>query len=169
MNVAQELWWKQSVSDYAVFETMRSNGVHPCHALHYLQMATEKIAKASFWSRNTAPALSHVGFVSFLRRLNSIRREKRSHIAALFGFPSFASFEAWLPTATSIGREIEKVSPAVMPDGPNSEYPWPHENPTQYPAGYWFPIWDELQLSQGRRMMRFIDRAINGFPQYADL
>ena len=169
MNIAQELWWKQAVSDYSVFELLRSQGVHPCHSLHYLQMSTEKISKASFWSRNSAPALSHVGFVSFLRRLSSTPRKKRSHIASLFDFPRFSSLEAWIPKACVLGRQIESISPAVRPDGPNAEYPWPHANPTSCPADYSFPIWEELTLSNGRRMTRFIDRAIRGFPQFADL
>jgi hypothetical protein len=169
MIKAQEMWWRQAASDYAVFELLRSQGVAACHPLHFLQMSTEKIAKAAFWSRNTAPAMSHVGFVSFLKKLGSTPSKKRSQLASLFEFPNFNSFQAWLPTACQLGRQIETIAPAVMPDGPNAEYPWPHAAPTVYPANYSFPIWDDLKRSQGRRMTRFIERAMREFPQIADL
>ena len=113
MNKSQEMWWRQAASDYAVFELLRSQGVAACHPLHFLQMSTEKIAKAAFWSRNTAPAMSHVGFVSFLKKLGSTPSKKRSQLASLFEFPNFNSFQAWLPTACQLGRQIETIAPAV--------------------------------------------------------
>gem|GEM_PF-5732303 len=35
MNKAQEMWWRQAASDYAVFVLLRSQGVASCHPLHY--------------------------------------------------------------------------------------------------------------------------------------
>jgi hypothetical protein len=46
MTDAQRLWWAQAKSDHGVFVLLRKQGVHDCHLLHYLQMATEKLAKA---------------------------------------------------------------------------------------------------------------------------
>ena len=46
MNPAQTLWWTQAKSDYAIFDQLRRLGTHECHLLHYLQMSTEKVAKA---------------------------------------------------------------------------------------------------------------------------
>jgi hypothetical protein len=47
MNKYQELWWQQSESDHAAFQLLRGHGPGVCHTLHYLQMTTEKLAKAS--------------------------------------------------------------------------------------------------------------------------
>jgi hypothetical protein len=46
MNGCQDLWWQQARSDHAILLLLRRYGVAPCHQLHYLQMVTEKIAKA---------------------------------------------------------------------------------------------------------------------------
>src|SRR6056297_2502413 len=51
MNEAQRLWWVQAKSDFEIFELLRGEGVAACHSLHFLQMSTQKIAKASFWGR----------------------------------------------------------------------------------------------------------------------
>ena len=40
MNHEQELWWNQARSDHALFVRLRRDGVHQCHLLHDLQMAT---------------------------------------------------------------------------------------------------------------------------------
>ena len=52
---AQRLWWEQSKSDLRVFKQLRALGAHPCHLLHYLQMATEKLSKAYFCALETRP------------------------------------------------------------------------------------------------------------------
>jgi hypothetical protein len=50
LNAAQELWWKQAKADLELFEHLRGRPGwrYPCHSLQALQMASEKIAKASF-------------------------------------------------------------------------------------------------------------------------
>ncbi len=68
MNKFQELWWEQAKSDHEAFVLLRKHSIGQCHSLHYLQMVTEKIAKAYLW-RKGAPPKSHAGFVQFLRLL----------------------------------------------------------------------------------------------------
>jgi hypothetical protein len=72
MNRYQELWWRQSESDHAVFKLLRGQGPAVCHTLHYLQMTTEKLAKAYFWRTGSPPQKSHIGFVKFLQFLGQI-------------------------------------------------------------------------------------------------
>ncbi|QDV13955.1 hypothetical protein CA51_38470 [Rosistilla oblonga] len=167
MNEAQSLWWQQAKSDHEVFELLRGEGVPACHSLHYLQMATEKLAKASFWANNDPPAMRHVGFAQFLRRFGNTPRRHRNRIALLFGFGQFSGFQTWIRSAIPLARQIDQVSPAVIRDGPNSEYPWPHDAPIACPAQYHFAVWDELKKSQGRKLMRFTSTAIKRFPDYA--
>lgn len=69
------------------FTILLAQGVHHCHLLHYLQMATEKIAKAYYWRSNSPPPLSHGGFVQFLRFLGGVQAKDRT---AIKRFPEFA-------------------------------------------------------------------------------
>lgn len=85
MNQAQELWWSQAQADHALFVQLRRAGVHECHLLHYLQMATEKLSKAYLWRSGHAPPKSHTGFVRFLKALLD-RRNDLDRIAAILGF-----------------------------------------------------------------------------------
>lgn len=168
MKQAQSLWWQQAKSDYEVFELLRGEGVVACHCLHYLQMSTEKLAKASFWANNRAPAMSHVGFCQFLRKFGNTPRSKRQRIAMLFEFGKFSGFQSWLKSVIPLARRIEEVSPQVAANGPNCEYPWPHNDPTECPADYHFDVWEDLKKSQGRQLMNFIKKAIDRFPDIAD-
>lgn len=169
MNSAQSLWWQQAKSDYEIFELLRGEGVPACHSLHYLQMATEKLAKASFWSNNDPPAMRHVGFAQFLRRFGNTPRDQRDRIASLFEFGQFHGFQLWIRSIIPLARQVEQVSPAVIQDGPNSEYPWPHDAPIECPVLYHFHVWDELKKSQGRKLMRFVSNAIKHFPEFASI
>jgi hypothetical protein len=96
MNLHQELWWQQAKSDHDVFVLVRREGMAHCHALHHLQMATEKIAKAYFWRSGVPLPKSHAGFVQFLRFLGAVRQDDRRRIANLFSFNRFPDFQNWL-------------------------------------------------------------------------
>lgn len=73
MTEQQRLFLVQARSDFAVFELFRRDAVWPsCHALHYLQMATELLGKAYAW-RHAYPRKTHRAFVGFLRSLSHNR------------------------------------------------------------------------------------------------
>ena len=78
MNPQQAVFLVQARSDFGVFETMRSIAtIHPCHLLHYLQMATEKLGKAHAW-KHGPNTTSHRAMVGFLKSLKSrLSLEKR--------------------------------------------------------------------------------------------
>jgi hypothetical protein len=169
MNYSQKLWWQQAKSDHDVFALVRGQGMAACHSLHYLQMATEKIAKAYFWRSGSPPPRSHAGFVQFLRFLGQVRQHDREHIADLFAFARFVDFQNWIRAVLPIAYDLERLTPELANDGPNPEYPWPHAQPHTAPAGYEFPVWGSLKKAQGRELMRVIRIAIEYFPAYADL
>ncbi|QDU14408.1 hypothetical protein CA11_22140 [Gimesia maris] len=83
MNSYQEQWWHQAKSDHEAFIFLKSAGIAQCHTLHYLQMVTEKIAKAYLWRSGSPPPRSYAGFVHFLRFLGQIRQTDRERIATL--------------------------------------------------------------------------------------
>ena len=167
MNDAQTLWWKQAQSDHALFIQMRRAGVHQCHLLHYLQMATEKLSKAYLWRSGHAPPKNHTGFVRFLRSLLD-RRGDLDRIAIVLSFQRQQDLDSWARHSLTLAYSLQNMAPAEAGNGPNAEYPWPHEAPVFCPAGYEFPLWDQLMnTGQGRKMQTVIARAISRFDQYA--
>jgi len=65
----QRLFLAQARADFVVFRLLQARAELPaCHALHYLQMATELLGKAHAWRRAPQP-MTHVAFVPFLRSL----------------------------------------------------------------------------------------------------
>ncbi len=168
MNTYQELWWRQAKSDHAVFVLLRRQGAAQCHSLHFLQMATEKIAKAYFWRSGAPPPRSHAGFVQFLRFLGQIRQRDRKRIANLFTFKKFRGFQNWIHAVAPIAYSLESIVPDLAHDGPNPEYPWPHDQPQTAPVDHQFPVWTSLTSGPGRDLMRMIQIAVERFPEYAD-
>ena len=130
MNNSQRLWWEQAKSDHAAFVVLRRQpGVADCHPLHYLQMVTEKLAKAYFWRIGSPPPKHHAGFVQFLRFFGQIPPTDRNRIATLFGFNRFVDLQRWISSTIPIAYALERLAPALANDGPNPEYPWPHARP----------------------------------------
>jgi hypothetical protein len=167
MNDAQELWWRQARSDHALFVQLRRNGAHECHLLHYMQMATEKLSKAYLWRSDHAPPRSHTGFVRFLTALLDRRREL-GRIAKVLGFGRRADLDNWVRSVRPMAYSLQNIAPAEAGDGANPEYPWPHEAPAHYPAGHTFALWNQLtDTGQGRKLMEFVEHAIERFENYA--
>lgn len=169
MNSYQTLWWQQAKSDHETFVLLRREGAVQCHSLHYLQMATEKIAKAYFWRAGSPPPRSHAGFVQFLRFLGQVRARDRQRVANLFSFHRFEDFQAWIRKTLPIAYDLQRLNPQLAGAGPNLEYPWPHAAPQVAPAIYAFPVWEVLSSGRGRGLMRVIRIAVSQFPEYADI
>jgi len=168
MNRFQEDWWHQAKSDHEAFLLIRRQGCPQCHSLHYLQMVTEKIAKAYFWRSGSPPPQRHSGFPAFLRFSGQIRASDRDRIADLFTFKRYSDFQSWIRTVIPIAHQIEHLAPSLSGDGPNPEYPWPHTSPEFTPANHNFAIWPTLTSGRGRDLMRVIHIAVDRFPDYAD-
>ena len=65
MNPHQRLFLIQAKADMVVFERFWKDSTLPaCHALHYLQMATELLGKAHAW-KNGPKTDTHREFVGF--------------------------------------------------------------------------------------------------------
>lgn len=170
MNSFQTHWWKQARSDHDIFQLLVGLRSHqPCHPLHYLQMTTEKIAKAYFWRSGSPPPKDHAGFVQFLRFLGQVKKSERERVAHLFEFKRFGDFQLWIRSTLPIALELERLSPNLAQDGPNVEYPWPHRQPQFDPASYNFPLWGKLKSSRGRQLIRVIAHAVIRFHEYSDL
>jgi hypothetical protein len=134
-----------------------------CHQLHYLQMATEKIAKA-YRIRDTdgdvdALAHSHTGFEEFVNaffRAPAIRTEFQGRDAAL---------QTLQRSAQTLAREIEKLAPAIdrLVSPENSEYPWERDDRVLLPCEFDYPNLSMLTQPGGRAVMRLVQRAFEGY------
>jgi hypothetical protein len=167
MNNAQELWWRQAQSDQAFFVQLRRAGAHDCHLLHYLQMATEKLSRVYLWRSGHAPPKVHTGFVRFLRAILD-RRAVLDRIVAVLGFGRREDLDHWVRNVLVLAYSVQNIAPAEAGNGPNPEYPWPHEAPVDCPSRHRFVLWNQLtNTGQGRRLILVIEHAIARFDEYA--
>ena len=76
MNPYQRLFLIQAKADMVVFDRFRKDSTLPaCHALHYLQMATELLGKAYAW-KNGPRTNTHRAFVGFCEVWRPIEQRK---------------------------------------------------------------------------------------------
>jgi hypothetical protein len=89
-------------------------------------------------------------------------------IAPALGFRRREDLESWVRSARGLAYELQNIAPAEAHDGPNPEYPWPHDAPAHCPADEGFALWSRLKdTGQGRKLMEFVERAIACFDQYS--
>ena len=156
MNEQQRLYLVQAKSDWAVFLLLKPQPV--CHRLHYLQMCTEKLAKAYFWRRPDAGDLGHVAFVKFVRAISTNRK-----VAEKLGFDDKVSFREWIKDVSDLAYELERLAPALSGPGPNPEYPWPRKKPQHAPVEYDFEAWQHFQTANGRCLWRMLEKVLENF------
>jgi hypothetical protein len=117
METWRTAYWKQARSDLAVFDAIDRYPL--CQRLHYLQMATEKLAKAYLSPTDGGkPRRTHKAFVRFLQICRTDRRIRKACNMARDQFR--AHVNSLLDTA---GR-IEDLAPVGEVERPNPEYPW---------------------------------------------
>jgi hypothetical protein len=154
----------QGRSDWEVYRLLEQRPeLPPCHALHYLQMASEKIAKA-YRCRDTSASLdellyAHVGFERFINAFllsPTIKQEYAGRGSQL---------REILKTARLLARAIEQLAPAVdrshAPE--NAEYPWAQGDEVVAPCTYDYPSLSLLLTPRGRTFLNFLARAIREF------
>ncbi len=151
MTEYQRLFLVQARTDFAVFELLRGQPKLPgCHALHYLQMATELLGKAHAWKEGPRTN-THRSLVTFLRSLSANQNAQKQ-----LGYDQ--QKENWqhlIRKSLPLARQIEDLAPALALDGPNPEYPWPRRAPQISPVEHTFDIWQDLQEKPAGRF--FID------------
>jgi len=155
---------EQARSDWDVYRLLAAHPTTPaCHALHYLQMACEKVAKA-YRCRDTATDLGdllgrHVGFSKFLGAFllsPSVRKSYRGRAGQL---------EALRRTARQLAGEVEKLAPAIDPIArpQNAEYPWAVDGEVITPCRYDYPSLSLLQHAGGRTFLKLVARALDDY------
>lgn len=153
MTEHQRLFLVQARTDFVVFDLLQNQVDLPeCHALHYLQMATELLGKAHAWKIGPQPN-THKAFVGFLRSLRTNRKVQKT----LGRDGQNAEWENMIRKSIPLAESIQGLAPALAGDGPNPEYPWPGEDPEFTPSEHRFVLWEELQdTSPGRQFLDLI-------------
>ena len=168
MAPSREAWasafHRQARSDLLVYELLAASPNIPrCHALHYLQMACEKIAKA-FRLRDTEGDVevltaSHGGLVKFMKTWLLSPSVGRVYAGrdAMFGVVR--------TRVLALSREVERLAPAIDRDTTpaNSEYPWADGENAVVPCEYAFPSLSLLTDAGGRSFLKLITMAIVEF------
>ena len=122
MNWAQA-FARQAASDLDAREVLAADPSLPaCHALHFLQMACEKLCKASMIAAGADPAEVQRSHAHVAKHLPTIVRLYLSRTAGR------RPRDNWVVDAIRpLARRIELLNPAVRDGGrspENTEYPW---------------------------------------------
>jgi len=112
----------QAKDDYEMFVHLNKLPAAKCQQLHYLQMATEKLAKAFLCGPgNMPPEISHIALTKFLRVIKG-RPEIRKNLGYAKNHVVFA---AYIDSLLPIAGQIENLAPeGGKLDKINPEYPW---------------------------------------------
>lgn len=141
---------EQAKSDYAMFILIRDQAP-VCHSLHYLQMATEKLAKGFLTPPGGARyARTHDALIKFMR-LSKTRPE----FQAACRFNQSSQFSAYVDSLLSMAQQVENLSPEGE-DHPNPEYPWEIKSVIVIPMEYNFK---DLALDNPKmiKLLQFVD------------
>ena len=111
----------QARSDYAVLQRLSNPPSEYCHRLHYLQMTTEKLAKAWLIGRDDeAPTPTHIAFSRMVQTL-----KMRPDVRRALRFVHTAAYKRFLNSLLELAVQIEKLAPvSAGMEKPNPEYPW---------------------------------------------
>jgi hypothetical protein len=170
----QEAFLKQAASDYAVFRMLLDldrDIVPACHPLHYLQMATEKLAKAAMIALGQPiERLTHIAFSQIPYAL------ARTDIANRLGWKNGKAFRQFLKKSSPIFRKIDELNPSVgaqraasmARQQPNVEYPWLVRDAAgdlswQAPVVHEWPLIEQLRSGQGAQVLRFVEILLGRF------
>lgn len=118
----REAFLRQAESDYAVFLEFNRAGKPPAQQLHYLQMATEKLAKAFCCGpANDPPKTTHAALGRFLR----ISKGQPKIRGGLGYGGDYAAFSGYVDSLLPFAEKIERLAPeGGRLNTPNPEYPW---------------------------------------------
>ena len=146
---------RQAQSDFQMFQRCLAEvDVPDCQRLHYLQMTTEKLAKALLTTINgPRPAMTHDAFVRFMRSAWS-----DPAVREVAGMAHRDQFRAFLRGLEALAQAIENLSPEG-PDHPNPEYPWEASGTIISPLDHTFV---ELNLASPKmgKMLRFVEQCL---------
>jgi hypothetical protein len=156
----REAFFRQASSDHLIRQRLNTPAVEYCHRLHYLQMMTEKLAKAFLTGPDDQepPQFSHVMFVRLLRVIRG-----RPDMRRVLGYSDSAAFRQFIDSLLPLADQIQRLAPSVAgTTQPNPEYPWKPaaDQDVIAPADYAFPLFDP-RAPRMIKLETLLDRLVN--------
>lgn len=159
----------QAQSDYKIYLKLNdfTEPIPQCYCLHFLQMATEKLAKGLMSKGATPPTLTHKAFQRFVQQAHN-----HESVRNACGFKdNSAEFVRYLRGIQHIAQYIENLVPSGI-ELPNLEYPWEerqlYKNTIQttvhVPITYDWSEWD-MSLPEIVRFLEFLERCFHAVEQ----
>jgi hypothetical protein len=139
-----------------MFRTLNHDKAELCHQLHYLQMATEKMAKA-FLTNPSAPQRPkrvHQALVKYIRAAKRMPQVKQA-----CGIPDWSQFRSYLDGLLTVADAVEALAPVGALDKPNPEYPWESGGVIICPKEYQYSYL-EWRSPRMRKFVKFIEISI---------
>ena len=157
----RDAFLKQARSDYSMFESLNEAKDPLCHKLHFLQMATEKLAKAYLcdW-KSGPPKKTHLGLVDFLKRSKG-RRELRRKLG--YGDKkNYAAYVTYIDSLLDIAGKVERLAPSGKLNQVNPEYPWRDDDTGAVicPLEFGFPVLEKTDLVKFNKFISNLFRII---------
>lgn len=136
-------FFRQAREDFRMAHELRqawlkdSENTPDCHWIHYLQMATEKLARGYLAPVGGGkPKETHTGFVRFIQKAASRDRRLCSCLKL-----QKQDFPPYLRGLVPLADDVQNMAPALARDAPNPEYPWPDpKKGVQVPCEYTFSL-----------------------------
>lgn len=157
----RKAYFTQAQNDYRVFrEFKKRTDVAMCQKLHYLQMATEKLAKAFLSPPNGGcPPRVHTALAKFLR-ISKGRREIRRQLG--YG-ENYHAYCLYIDNLIDIAERIEHLAPVGDKEHVNPEYPWKDNTGVVIcPATYHF---NEFKCQEIASFQHFTDNLFRIFSE----
>jgi hypothetical protein len=154
----KEAYIKQAKSDFMIYKEFSKTRKPICQQLHYLQMATEKLAKSYLCSlQNGHPKITHFALVKFLKIC-----KRQPDIRAKLGFENkHTRFSSYIDSLLPIADMIEQLAPVgTKLDRPNPEYPWISNKEVIPPIDYDFSNFKDKHI-QMSKFLKFIHKLID--------
>lgn len=140
----RKAYFIQAQNDYLIFSEFKKRpDISMCQKLHYLQMATEKLAKAFLSSPTDKPPNVHKALVRFLQM-----SKRRPEIRRQLGFENrHEAFRPYIDSILDLAGRIESLAPVGGLERLNPEYPWVNGSDSVIaPANYSFPEFGHQEL-----------------------
>jgi hypothetical protein len=153
---------KQSESDFDMFQFLNKSKQPFCHALHYLQMATEKLAKSFLASHASPPSKrTHYALVRFLK-LSKADQVIRNGLGYEKNYNAYASY---IDSLMKIAEKVERLAPVGADyDTLNPEYPWRDASgEVQCPCSYEFSEFPVTEIAKISRLVSNLYRVGRSF------
>jgi hypothetical protein len=118
----REAFLKQARSDFQMMEQLAKSGAEACHRLHYLQMATEKLARG--WGASPGspepPPMTHIALVRLLQQIKGM-----PWVCRKLGYDDHRVFSSFVKSLFGVAGKVQGLVPSEAGyDQPNPEYPW---------------------------------------------